>query len=468
MKTWFTKVAGALLLAAALLLGPVPQPAQATQNATSCPTTGTLSGLALVQCINNAFATTVSQFSGASAPSSPTTWQLWADTTNNILKIYNGTAWLPIGSFSGSRWTPFNGGIAANALTATGSANAYVLTYSPAPSGLVTGQIYSFVANFANTGASTININSLGAKNITKNGTAALSTGDLASGQAVSVLYDGTEFQMVSPAATTASTIAVPVRQTVLSGPVTSAGLPNFGGSTGATTLTASGTLVAAAANGFGASGQIDRVCSVTNPSWTGLSTNGTMYLYLDATTGSCGTGAGTLAPTYQFGGAFSTTNGQFTFNTQQMTGQVGNGATAAQSYRVYVGEVTVGGGNVTAITWYALMGRYQSATAALAAVNTTISFSHNLGVKPLNTQLHMVNATAELGYAAGDDVASPFGNTGGARVQYVFTSRDDDKTIYFHTMSTAAFEVVNLSTGTIAAVTAANWGLYATAERGW
>ena len=86
--------------------------------------------------------------------------------------------------------------------TSTGSANAYVLTLSPVPTALVAGQRFSFLANFGNTGAATLNVNSLGAKNIYKvNGATALASGDIASGQLVTVAYDGTQFQLLSPIA---------------------------------------------------------------------------------------------------------------------------------------------------------------------------------------------------------------------------------------------------------------------------
>ena len=173
------------------------------------------------------------------------------------------------------------------------------------------------------------------------------------------------------------------VRQTVLSGPVDSDGLPAFGGSTGSTTVTASGTLVATAANGYGATGATDRVGVIVNPSWTGLSTNGTMYLYLDiAADGTCTTGSTTLAPVYQEGGTYSTTSGQFTFNISEMVGKVGDGSAANQAYRVYVGQVTVSGNVVTAIAWYALRGRYESPWFAVSA-STAYARNHNLGTRP-------------------------------------------------------------------------------------
>lgn len=173
---------------------------------------------------------------------------------------------------------------------------------------------------------------------------------------------------------------SVPVRQTVLSGPVDTSGLPAFGGSTGSTVVTASaGTLAVTAANGL-----TNRIGSKASPSWSGLSTNGAMFKYVDVNAdGTLTEGVGTLAPIYQPGGTPSVTAGQFTFNWQEMRGYVGNGSTAVASYRVYVGEVTVAGGVVTAIIWYALMGRYNSGRFSIA-INTTYAKSHNVGAEPL------------------------------------------------------------------------------------
>src|ERR1051325_5712531 len=51
----------------------------------------------------------------------------------------------------------------------------------------------------ANTGAVTLDINSGGAKAVTKNGTDPLVGGDIAAGSVHLLVYDGTQFQMVSP-----------------------------------------------------------------------------------------------------------------------------------------------------------------------------------------------------------------------------------------------------------------------------
>lgn len=71
---------------------------------------------------------------------------------------------------------------------------------TPALTAYAAGQMFYFVAAGDNTGAVTLNINSLGAKNVTKNGTTALAAAEIKSGQTVAVIYDGTRFQIVNPA----------------------------------------------------------------------------------------------------------------------------------------------------------------------------------------------------------------------------------------------------------------------------
>ena len=50
----------------------------------------------------------------------------------------------------------------------------------------------------ANTGATTINLNSLGAKAITKKGTTALAAGDIPASTMFEIAYDGTRFQLLN------------------------------------------------------------------------------------------------------------------------------------------------------------------------------------------------------------------------------------------------------------------------------
>lgn len=84
----------------------------------------------------------------------------------------------------------------------TGAADAYVITPSPAISAYATGQRFTFKVSATNlTSTPTLNVNGKGATTIVKQGTAALSPGDLLLNQIVEVEYDGTNFQLMSPVA---------------------------------------------------------------------------------------------------------------------------------------------------------------------------------------------------------------------------------------------------------------------------
>ena len=83
-------------------------------------------------------------------------------------------------------------------LTSVAGTNTITASIAPSPGAYVAGQSFRFVAAGGNTGATTLNINGLGAKAITKSGTVALSGGEIISGAAISVIYDGTQFQMIA------------------------------------------------------------------------------------------------------------------------------------------------------------------------------------------------------------------------------------------------------------------------------
>jgi hypothetical protein len=82
-------------------------------------------------------------------------------------------------------------------VTSGGSANVQTLTYTTAPAAYVQGHTFSFIAGFTNTGTATLNVNALGAKNIFLDG-AALGGNEIVAGSVVQVMYDGTQFQIVS------------------------------------------------------------------------------------------------------------------------------------------------------------------------------------------------------------------------------------------------------------------------------
>jgi hypothetical protein len=84
-------------------------------------------------------------------------------------------------------------------LTSVAGTNTITATAPVSMSALAAGQIFRFIAAASNTGGVTININSIGAKAITKNGTTALTANDILINSAVQVIYDGTQFQLVNP-----------------------------------------------------------------------------------------------------------------------------------------------------------------------------------------------------------------------------------------------------------------------------
>lgn len=84
------------------------------------------------------------------------------------------------------------------AVVSTGSANAYVVTYSPTIGALVTGKVYPWITNFANTAACTVNINGTGAKPIKTIIGADPPSGYIPSGSPILTLYDGTNMVIIS------------------------------------------------------------------------------------------------------------------------------------------------------------------------------------------------------------------------------------------------------------------------------
>ena len=85
--------------------------------------------------------------------------------------------------------------------TDSGAANAYVIDLPHAPASYIDGQEVVFKAGAANTGASTINVNSLGVKSITRFGGAALVAGDIAAAKIYTLRYNSTvgKFEIASP-----------------------------------------------------------------------------------------------------------------------------------------------------------------------------------------------------------------------------------------------------------------------------
>lgn len=170
------------------------------------------------------------------------------------------------------------GGITASAIqnaTYTYAADAavsdtYAITLSPAPSAYADGQQFTFKANTANTGAATLNVNSLGAKTIKKLHDQDLATGDIEAASIVTVVYNSTGdvFEMTSSVQQAAATGSTPrlVRSNIFElAPSTTTSLPYYyTAATGTVTTSSGGWLLSTGTT----SGSSVRVTLKQN--WTG------------------------------------------------------------------------------------------------------------------------------------------------------------------------------------------------------
>lgn len=90
----------------------------------------------------------------------------------------------------------------------TGGVNAYAITISGQTTTYAAGIAFQFKAANTNTGASTLNVNGQGAQTIVRTDGSALVAGDITAGAIVSVMFDGTNFQLMNDAGGKSETIS--------------------------------------------------------------------------------------------------------------------------------------------------------------------------------------------------------------------------------------------------------------------
>lgn len=117
------------------------------------------------------------------------------------------------------------------------SVNDLEVALDPAPSAYTAGMLVHFKSNFNITGPATLNVNGLGVKSLVKEGNTSLGGGDIIDGQVVSAIYDGSNFQLLSPSLLPVSSppsvgrnllVYSEVVQRVSSGTMVTVSLPNF------------------------------------------------------------------------------------------------------------------------------------------------------------------------------------------------------------------------------------------------
>lgn len=150
----------------------------------------------------------------------------------------------------------------------SGAANAYVITLAPAPANqaALLGVPVTFKAANANTTASTLNPNALGAQNIVNRDGTTLVAGQIPLNGIATVIWDGTNYQLQSASPPSGNAV-VPVRQTALMGAQTAAGYANFLSAGAALNFNISATATPLAltfSGGFGSTGNVDFLTRIT------------------------------------------------------------------------------------------------------------------------------------------------------------------------------------------------------------
>lgn len=147
---------------------------------------GVISGTNVVSCVRGVGGTAQAHAGGAIVEIVIDS-TLWNDFINGILTFATQAGKLLQSAVDSIRY-------AADA----GGDDTYSVTLDPVPAAYYAGMEVNFKPTTANTGACTLDVNGLGAKTIKKNVSTDLATGDILSGQMVKVIYDGTNFQLVS------------------------------------------------------------------------------------------------------------------------------------------------------------------------------------------------------------------------------------------------------------------------------
>ncbi len=111
-------------------------------------------------------------------------------------QIDTRTTYQAYGLSAGNWKLPANTQVQSDTYAVASGTNTYSITLSPALLAYAAGNSFNVLFTNGNTGASTININTLGAKAIKKNGAIALASGDIIAGKIYIVIYDGTNFQL--------------------------------------------------------------------------------------------------------------------------------------------------------------------------------------------------------------------------------------------------------------------------------
>ena len=135
--------------------------------------------------------------------------------------------------------------------TVSGTANAIALTPSPAISAYASGQQFSFIATANNTSTVTVAVSGLVAKSLTQNGSTALAPGNILSGALVTILYDGTRFQLMTSVLAGSASQNFAMNAGTVAGTLAVTGVTTLSGNTGIGMVPGTTLAVAKTVDGF-------------------------------------------------------------------------------------------------------------------------------------------------------------------------------------------------------------------------
>jgi hypothetical protein len=260
-------------------------------------------------------------------------------------------------------------------------------------------------------------------------------------------------------------------RHTVLYGPVnTSTGFPNaLSSGTGLSVVWSASSATAtyiSFANGWGAIGAIDTIILLeSNLTFASLTNSNTSYLYFQKESGGTITaGFSTIAPTYaQI--APSASAGMPWFDVKNYKMYFYSTTTWVRKDRVFCGEVTASGTALASISTYAYNGYYTSNETSTPAVNTAVSFSHNIGTKMILAHAYAINLSTEYGYTVGT-IVPVYVNDGGGAQDISVPVNISRTTLTFKGGFNVPFYVQKLDTNGVGAATVSKWNIFIRARR--
>ena len=327
-----------------------------------------------------------------------------------------------------------------------GTVDVITASASPAIAAYAAGQTFRFISTGANTTAVTLNLNGLGAKAVTKQGTTALAAGDIPSGAVVQVVYDGTQFQLTNVGSLTpiltSVTLGSGANQTAL---------------TATTDTRTSSTTARPLLSYENTTNDADAVTMMAFKSRAGLTTSNNdpfFHLYgYGRDTGNLSRLACEFRMRQSAAAGATFVQGAFAFYATNSAGSFAERVVIDES-GLNVSSGTLKENNTRAFSRNSMA---ESGELGLAN-NTTYSYAHGFGAVPKLYMAVLRCKTAELGYAIGDEVQlCSWVNTGSNVSSVVWP---DATNINARINSSAAnnYSLARISSNDSAGITYANW----------